>query len=75
MLDNFCIIYIDNILIYSNFKNKHQVYVQKVFAALEKASLQVNISKCKFYVIKISYLKKIIFTKGIRIDFKKVKAI
>ena len=34
MLDEFCNAYIDDILIYSNFKKKHQIYVQKVFAAL-----------------------------------------
>ena len=34
MLDKFCIVYIDNILIYSNFKKKHQTYVQKVLVTL-----------------------------------------
>ena len=34
MLDEFCTAYIDDILIYSNFKKKHQTHIQKVFAAL-----------------------------------------
>ena len=75
MLDEFCTAYIDDILIYSNFKKEHQTYVQKVFTALQKAELQADIDKCQFHVTKISYLGLIISTKGIRIDPKKVEAI
>ena len=75
MLNKFCIAYIDDILIYSNFKKEHQTHVQKVLAALKKTRLQANIDKGKFYVTKISYLTLIISTKGIRMDPKKVEAV
>ena len=39
MLDIFCITYINNILIYSNSKKKHQTHVQKVLATLQKIEL------------------------------------
>ena len=39
ILDKFCTTYIDDILIYSNFKKKHQTHVQKVLAAFQKAGL------------------------------------
>lgn len=35
MVDNFYTIYIDDILIYTNPKKKHQGHVQKVFIALQ----------------------------------------
>ena len=75
MLDKFCTIYINNILIYSNSKKEHQTHVQKVLAALQKTGLQANINKCKFHVTKINYLGLIISTKGICMALKKVEAI
>ena len=75
MLDKFCTAYIDNILIYSNSKKKHQTHVQKIFATLQKARLQADIDKCKFYVTKISYLGLIVSIKSIRMDLKKIKAV
>ena len=62
-------------LIYNNSKKKHQIHIQKVLAALQKTGLQADIDKCKFHVTKINYLGLIIFTKGIRIDSKKVEVI
>lgn len=34
MFDNFYITYINNIVIYNNFKKKYQIYIQKVFGTL-----------------------------------------
>ena len=39
MLDEFCTAYIDDILIYSNSKKKHQTYIRKIFAAFQKVEL------------------------------------
>ena len=47
----------------------------KILAALQKKGLQADINKCEFHITKISYLKLIIFTKGIRMDLKKVEVV
>ena len=75
IVDKFCTTYIDNILIYSNFKKKHQTHVQKVFTALQKAGLQADIDKYEFHITKTGYLGSIISTKSIRIDPQKVEVI
>lgn len=75
MFDDFCTAYINDILIYSNFKKEHQAHVCKVLAALQKAGLQADINKCEFHVTEISYLGLIISTDGIRMDPKKVEAV
>ncbi len=75
MLDKFCTTYIDDILIYSNSKKKHQIHLRKVLTALQKAGLQADIDKCEFHVTKISYLGLIISTEDIYIDPKKVEAV
>jgi len=74
-LNNFCIIYINNILIYNNIKTKYKNYINKVFAKLYKASLYLNINKYVFFIKQIKYLDLIIIIKEIWINFKKVKCI
>ncbi len=44
-LDDFVLIYINDILIYSNTKAKHTKHVKKILARLRKAELQTNIKK------------------------------
>jgi Reverse transcriptase (RNA-dependent DNA polymerase) len=74
-LDKFYMVYLDNILIYSDDELKHKVYIKKVLERLRNAGLQVDIKKCKFRVKRIKYLRFIISIDGIKVDPKKVEAI
>ncbi len=74
-LDNFCTAYLDNILIYSEDKLEHKIYVKKVLEHLWKAGLQVDIKKSKFSVKKTKYLGFIISTNSIQVDLEKVKVV
>ena len=74
-LDVFIIIYIDNILIYSNFLSEHQKHVQMILKYLRETDLQYNIKKYKFHVIKIIYLNLIISYNDIKMNSVKMKAI
>ena len=70
--DDFCIAYIDDILIYNKSIKKHKIHVRKMLKTLRFVELQLNIEKCEFFVIEIIYLKLIIFNKNIRMNFQKV---
>jgi len=74
-LNDFYIIYINNILIYNNIKTKHKNYINKVFAKLHDANLYLNINKCVFFIKQIKYLNLIIIIEEIRMNFKKIKCI
>ena len=74
-LDLFCVVYINNILIYSNNKREHQEQVRKVLAKLKEAGLYVKPEKCEFSVEKTTFLGFIISADGIEMDPAKVKAI
>jgi len=59
-LDEFCIVYINNILVYSNIEEKYKNYVNKILVKLDKASLYLNINKYVFFVRQVIYLDLII---------------
>ena len=49
-LDRFIIIYLDDILIFSDILDKHIEYVYKVLARLEEANLLIEPEKYIFYI-------------------------
>jgi hypothetical protein len=74
-LDVFCIIYINNILVYSNNLLEYKEYVKKVLYVLQDTSFQLDIKKYKFEIIEITYLGLILSIENVRIDPAKVKYI
>ena len=74
-LNNFCTVYLDNILIYSEIKAEHKIHVKRVLQKLCKADLQADIIKCTFHIKEISYLELIIIIKEIKINSAKVSII
>ena len=74
-LNNFCIVYINNILIYSNIETEYKNYINKVFVKLYNTNLYLNINKYIFFVKQIKYLSLIITIKKIQINLKKIKYI
>ena len=67
--------YLNDIFIYNKIKKEHICHVRLILQKLIDASLQVDILKSCFYVQEITFLKIIIFIKGIRMNFKKMKII
>ncbi len=47
-LDQFCIAYLDNIVVYSNSLEEHQEHDQLILAKLLEAGLYLKLLKCKF---------------------------
>jgi hypothetical protein len=74
-LNDFYIIYLNNILIYSDNKLKYKEYVYKIFLQLCKTGLLANIKKTEFYITYIKYLSFIINIKGIKVNLEKVSII
>ena len=74
-LDNFCTVYLNDILIYSEIEAEHEIHVKRVLQKLREAGLQADITKCTFHVKEISYLGLIIITKGVKINSAKVSII
>ena len=74
-LDNFIIVYLNNIIIYLNSKEEYKKYIEWVLGRLYKINMLVVIKKYKFYTKKTNFVGFIIKLKQISIDLKKIKAI
>ena len=74
-LDDFIIIYLDNIIIYLNSEKKHEEYIKWVLKKLYKENIPVIIKKYKFHTKKTNFVGFIIKLGQISMDLKKIKAI
>ena len=72
---NWCIIYLDDVIIFSKTPKEHIQRLRGVFQKLWEAGLKLKPSKCEFFRTRISYLGHIVSKDGIETDPKKVKAI
>ena len=76
-LNEFCSVYVDDILIYiDGSRIEYQKQVKKVLKCLREAGLQLNVSKCEFEIKTTKYLGFIIeINKGIIMDPAKIEII
>ena len=74
-MDKFVLVFIDNILVYSKNKEKHEEYLCIVLRVLREHHLYAKFSKCDFYKPQIQYLGHIISEVGIVVDPEKIRSI
>lgn len=74
-LDEFCVAYLDDILVYSKTLEEHEAHVRRVLQRLRDWGLQVDVDKCEFHVQETKFLGVIVSTEGLRMDPGKTKAI
>jgi hypothetical protein len=55
-LDDFVVVYIDDILIYSGSLEEHAKHLRKVFQRLKKNKLYAKLEKCEFGVTEVDFL-------------------
>ena len=72
---NWCIVYLDDIIIFSDTKEEHLKRLEAVFQKLCAAGLKLKPSKCFFFREEIEYLGHVVSGKGISISPKKIEAV
>ena len=72
---NWCIVYLDDIIIFSDTKEEHLKRLEAVFQKLYTAGLKLKPSKCHFFREEIEYLGHVVSGKGISTNPKKVEAV
>nr|XP_016441816.1 PREDICTED: RNA-directed DNA polymerase homolog [Nicotiana tabacum] len=74
-LDQFVVIYLDDIVVYSSNMEDHAEHLRKVFKVLRKNDMCVKREKCSFAQPIVQFLGHIISHGEIRMDRDKVEAI
>jgi len=69
------LVFIDDILVYSNIKEEHGNYLLIVVQVLWDPQLYAKFSKCDFYKPQIQYLGHIISQTKRAVDLEKIRAI
>ena len=72
---NWCIVYLDDIIIFSDTKEEHLKRLEAVFQKLCAAGLKLKPSKCFFFREEIEYLGHVVSRKGISTNPKKIEAV
>jgi hypothetical protein len=75
LVDVTCIVYLDDILIFSNSKKEHVEHVREVLDRLRKAKLYVKLSKCEWHTDRTEYLGYVVTPEGVSIDPERVRTI
>jgi hypothetical protein len=74
-LDKFIVVFIDDILIYSQNEQEHEEKLRKVLQRLRDCQWYTKLSKCEFWISEVLFLGHIINREGLVVDPKKVTAI
>ena len=75
MVDTICVVYLDDILIYSRSEADHEMHVKQVLQRLRDWNLYAKVSKCTFNTYSVDYLRYVITPKGVVIDEDRIKTI
>jgi len=75
LLDVCVVVYLDDILIYSDDITQHWSHVKEVLKRLRKAGLYTKAEKCEFHSDSVEYLGYVLSPAGLTMSDAKVKTI
>ena len=75
MLRKNVLVFVDDILIYSQTKEEHLLHIRQVLQLLSENQLLIKQSKCSFALQELEYLGHVISAAGVSTDPSKVAAV
>ena len=74
-LDQFVVIFVDDILVYSKYEEEHEDHLRIVLQALREHRLYAKFNKCEFWLTEVWFLGHVISASGVLVDPKKVEVV
>ena len=74
-LGQFVVVFVDDILIYSQSKREHEDHLRIVLQLLRDHQLYAKFSKCEFWFIEVRFFGHVVSASGVSVDPKKVEAV
>ena len=74
-LDQFVVVFVDEILIYSQSKWEHEYHLRIVLQLLRDHQLYAKFSKCEFWLTEVRFLGHVLSASGMSMDPKKVEVV
>ena len=74
-LDQFVIVFVDDILIYSQSEWDHEYHLRIVLQLLRDHQLYAKFNKCEFWLTEVRFLGHVVSASGVSIDLEKVEAV
>jgi len=74
-LNQFVIVYLNDILVYFKTKKEHVQHVKKVLQTLKKVDLRIKSEKSEFHVQSVQFLRFIVTSQSLRMNSKKIEAV
>jgi hypothetical protein len=74
-LDQFVMVFINNILVYSKCMEEHEEHLRIVLQRLQENQLYAKFSKCEFWIKEVPFLGHVVSPEGITVDPDKLKEV
>ena len=74
-LDDFIVVFIDDILIYSKDREEHENHLRTTLQILREKKLYAKLSKCEFWLDSVAFLGHVINKDGVSVDPQKIEAV
>ena len=74
-LDQFVMVFVDDILIYSQSEWEHEDNLRIVLQLLRDHHLYTKFSKCEFWLTEVKFLGHVVSALGMSVDPEKVEAV
>ena len=74
-LDQFVVVFVDDILIYSQSEWEHEGHLRIVLQLLRDHQLYANFNKYEFWLTKVRFLGHVVSASGVSVDLEKVEVV
>ena len=74
-LDQFVVVFVDDILIYSQSEWGHEYHLRIVLQLLRDHQLYTKFSKFEFWLTKVRFLGHVVSASGVSVDLEKVEVV